>query len=278
MLADYHVHTEFSDDSEYPLADVCRDAYNMGLSEITITDHVDYGVKNDVGQPVLRYEDGHPVTNVDYARYFPALDAVRSEWDGRLFVGRGLELGVQSITFDEYNALLDQWESQMDFAILSIHQVNNLESWMGEMQKGLTRDEFHAMYWEEMLKVVQNFKRYAVMGHLDLNRRYDTWGTDYPFAKVKDIAAEVLRQVIADGRGIEVNTSGIRYGLGEFQPTADYLKLYRDLGGSIVTVGSDSHKPEHLGNYITEAYDLLRSLGFDAVYTYRSWEPIPNKL
>lgn len=278
MLADYHVHCEFSDDSEYPINDVCADAYGMGLNEICFTDHVDYGVKNDVGLPVLHYEDGKPITNVDYEHYFPRLEEMCTEWDGKLFVGRGLELGVQSITLDDYNKLLDRWENQMDFAILSIHQVNNLESWTGDMQKGLSRDEFHELYWSELLKVVTNYQRYSVLGHMDLNRRYDPWGIDYPFEKVRDICAEIMRQVIATGHGIEINTSGIRYGLGEFQPTADYLKLYRDLGGTIVTVGSDSHKPEHLGKYITEAYDLLRSLGFENVYTYRNWEPIANKL
>lgn len=278
MLADYHVHCEFSDDSLYPIDDVCRDAHNMGLDEICFTDHVDYGVKNDVGLPVLSYEDGLPVTNVDYERYFPRIEEMRQEWNDKLFVGRGLELGVQTIKLDDYNKLLDRWEGQMDFAIMSIHQVNNLESWNGDMQKGLSRDEFHELYWNEMLSLVNSYQRYSVLGHMDLNRRYDPWGIDYPFEKVRDICAEIMQKVIATGHGIEINTSGIRYGLGEFQPTADYLKLYRDLGGTIVTVGSDSHKPEHLGKYITEAYDLLRSLGFESVYTYRNWEPIANKL
>lgn len=278
MLADYHIHCEFSDDSFYPIDDVCHDAHEMGLDEIVFTDHVDYGVKNDVELPVMRYEDGFPVTNVDYKRYFPRLEELRQEWGDELFVGRGLELGVQSITLDDYNKLLDTWEDQMDFAILSIHQVDNLESWDGGMQKGRTRDEFHEFYWNEMLKVVTRYQRYSVMGHLDLNRRYDPWGIDYPFEKIRDICAEILRQVIKTGHGIEINTSGIRYELGSFHPTTDILKLYRDLGGEIITVGSDSHKPEHLGKYITEAYDLLRSLGYENVYTYRNWEPIANKL
>lgn len=278
MLADYHIHTEYSDDSTYPLPDICRDAHALGLNEIAVTDHVDYGVKNDIGLPILQYDEGKPVTNANYERLFATLDDMREQWGSKLFVARGLELGVQTITLDDYNKLLDAWESKMDFAILSIHQVNNQESWTGDMQKGRTRDEFHELYWNEMLGVVNSYNRYSVMGHLDLNRRYDPWGIDYPFEKIRDICAEILRVVIATGHGIEVNTSGIRYGLGEFQPTAEILELYRDLGGTIVTVGSDSHKPEHLGKYIAEAYDLLRSLGYENVYTYRNWEPIPNKL
>jgi histidinol-phosphatase (PHP family) len=74
--------------------------------------------------------------------------------------------------------------------------------------------------------------------------------------------SQILSRVIADGKGIEVNTSGWRYGLGAPQPTDDVLRLYRDLGGTIVTIGSDSHNPEHLGAYLRLAQDRLRALGF----------------
>lgn len=277
MLADYHVHCEFSDDSFYPMEDVCRDAYDQGLDEINFTDHVDYGVKNDVGLPVLRYSGGHPVTNVDYEAFFAKVAQMREEWDGKLHVGRGLEFGAQPTTLDQFNALLDRWEGQMDFAILSIHQIDNREFGLKHCIEDLNQVQLRELYWKGMLEVVKNFDRYSVMGHLDLIRRYDPFGA-YPFEKEREMCAEVLRQVIATGHGIEINTSGIRYGLGEFHPAPAILELYRDLGGEIITVGSDSHKPEHLGKYITEAYDLLRSLGYENVYTYREWEPIANKL
>lgn len=277
MLADYHVHSKFSDDSVYPMADVCRDAAAMGLSEICFTEHVDYGVKNDVGEPVLRYENGRPITNPPYSELFATYDQMRCEWEGKLSVKRGLELGVQMVTLDAFNTMLDTWAPQMDFAILSIHQVDNLEFWNGQYQEGHTQEEINMHYWEEMLSVVNAFDRYGTMGHLDLIRRYDPYG-EYPFEKYRDICAEVLRRVIETGHGIEINTSGIRYGLGEFHPRPAILDLYHDLGGTIITVGSDSHKPDHLGKYIDEAYDLLRAHGFEAVYTYENWQPVAHKL
>ena len=88
-------------------------------------------------------------------------------------------------------------------------------------------------------------------------------------------AVDIERRAIsgAYGRGIEVNTSGWRYGLGAPQPTDDVLSLYRDLGGTIVTIGSDSHKPEHLGAYLRIAQDRLRALGFSRACTYECGEP-----
>lgn len=84
---------------------------------------------------------------------------------------------------------------------------------------------------------------------MDLIVRYDEQGP-YSFEKVKPIITEILKTVIADGKGIEVNTSNHRYGIADMTPSRDILKLYRELGGTIITIGSDSHKKEHLGAYI----------------------------
>lgn len=104
-------------------------------------------------------------------------------------------------------------------------------------------------------------------------KRYDKAGI-YPFAKVKPIAAGILKTVISDGKGIEVNTSSHRYGLTDSMPSTELLQLYRDLGGSIVTIGSDSHSPAHLGGYLLEAEERLMALGFRNFCTYQSMQPV----
>ena len=119
---------------------------------------------------------------------------------------------------------------RLDFVICSIHQVGDLEFWNGDFQRRRSQEEINCAYYEELLSVVECFRDYSVLGHLDLIRRYDPFG-DYPFACVRDLVAEILRRVIDDGKGIEVNTSGMRYGLGDFQPSRQVLELYRDLGG-----------------------------------------------
>ena len=273
MLADYHVHTGFSDDSSYPLEQVARDAIRLNLDELCFTEHVDYGVKPEWNEPEgARFEDGHPVTNCPYEAYLAELDRVREELGERIALRAGLELGVQTTTFAQNRALVERLGDGLDFVICSIHQVGNLEYWNGDFQRGRAQEEIHEAYYEEMLGVVEAFDGYSVLGHLDLIRRYDPFG-DYPFERVRDVVAEILRRVIADGKGIEVNTSGIRYGLGDFQPRREILELYRDLGGTVVTVGSDSHKPEHLGSYLRLAYRELAELGFEGVYAYQRGEP-----
>ena len=282
MLADYHVHTEFSDDSSYPLEEVCRHAIELGLDEICITDHVDYGVKPDVeeyraGSGTARFEDGIPVLNVDYERYFPAIDRAREQFAGRLAVKTGMEFGVQTHTEPQFNALFERYVGRWDFIILSIHQVGDKEFWNGAFQEGRTQDECNMAYYREMLDVVQSFSSYSVLGHLDLIKRYDPVGI-WPFEKSRDIVAAILERVIADGKGIELNTSSFRYGLPDLQPCTEILRLYRDLGGRILTIGSDSHRPEHLGAHISEVRDRLRALGYTEFCTFDKMEPVFHAL
>ena len=113
----------------------------------------------------------------------------------------------------------------------------------------------------------------------DFITRYDENGI-YPFEKVKPLIEEVLKTVIADGKGIEieVNTSGYRYGLKDLTPSREILKLYRELGGQIITIGSDCHKKEHLCNYIEETKRELIKFGFNYYCTYEKMQPIFHKL
>ena len=110
MLADYHVHCMFSDDSWYIPAKVCTDAWKNNLDEICFTDHVDYGIKPDWDQALTaKVAEGQRVVNVDYDAYFPCIEALRDEWAGRLTIKRGLEFGVQTHTIPQFNALWDKW-------------------------------------------------------------------------------------------------------------------------------------------------------------------------
>ena len=276
MFADYHVHTEFSDDSRYPMEDVIRDAVKMGMDEICITDHVDYGVKVDwdCGQEI-QYRKGDPLANVDYPRYMEKIRALKEEYQGKITFRTGMEFGVQMHTSPEFEALFARYP--FDFIILSIHQVEDKEFWTQDFQRGRTQKEYNERYYQEMLDVVKAYKNYSVLGHLDLIKRYDEAGI-YPFENVKPMIEEILKIVIVDGKGIELNTSFHRYGLSDSMPSREILKLYRELGGEIITIGSDSHKPEHLGAYIDEGHEILKSLGYKQFCTFENMKPIFHDL
>lgn len=276
MFADYHVHTEFSDDSVYPIEQVVKDAIAMRMDELCFTDHVDYGIKDDwdCGRPIA-YRGSEPLANVDYPVYAGKIQELQRLYNAKLHIKLGMEFGVQMHTIPKYEELFSKYP--FDFIILSVHQVEDKEFWTQDFQKGRSQKEYNERYYEELLNIVKVYKKYSVIGHMDLITRYDEKGI-YPFEKIEPIVSEILREVIKDGKGIEFNTSFHRYGLKDTTPSAKILKLYRKLGGEIITIGSDSHKPEHLGKYMEDARKRLKALGFRSFCTYEKMQPVYHDL
>lgn len=200
---------------------------------------------------------------------------MKETWGDKIRIRTGMEFGVQRHTIPEFEKLFHRYS--FDFIILSIHQVEDKEFWTQDFQRGKTQEEYNLRYYEELLTVVEKYKNYSVLGHMDLIARYDEAGI-YPFEKIKLMADKILKIVIAEGKGIEINTSSHRYGLQDTMPSADILKLYRDLGGKILTIGSDSHRPEQLGAYIEETKELLKDIGFQYFCTYEDMKPVFHRL
>ena len=283
MTADYHVHTSFSPDSEYKMEDAVLDGIRLGLDEICFTEHVDYGVQTDWDDGTeVTYRTGlpgdpplMPVKNADYPKYTAELARLQEKYAGRITLKLGLEFGVQTETVEQYRTLFKRYP--YDFIILSLHQIGNKELWDQAYMEGKTQSEYNRGYYEAMLQVIQEYKEYCVLGHMDLISRYDKNGA-YPVTENLDVIAEILRTVIREGKGIELNTSCHRYGLPDLTPCREILRLYRDLGGEILTIGSDTHRSEHLGAYIPETREELKALGFDTFCTFDRMQPVFHRL
>lgn len=276
MFADYHVHTAFSDDSVYPMENVIQDAIAMHMDEICFTEHVDYGIKFDQepGKPIL-YHGNEPLTNCDYPLYFKTIEEMKNRYGHQITIKTGMEFGMQKHTIPQYQALFDRYS--FDFILLSIHEIDDQEFWNQDYLKDKSQKEVYEGYYQALYELVSSYKNYSVLGHMDLINRYDKRGP-YPFEKIKPWIQKVLEVVIRDQKGIEINTSSQRYGLKDSTPSKEILQLYYDLGGTILTIGSDSHKPEHLGCGIQEAKEMLKEIGFQTYCTYEKMSPIFHKL
>lgn len=287
MYADYHLHCEYSDDSNEPMENQIQEAITLGLDEMCFTDHVDYGIKRDWDDPegiIIRHaiEHGKEVdlvlANVNYPKYFEALNMYQKKCASSISIKKGLEFGIQSITVDAYEKLFDSYQNELDFVLFSMHQVNNLEFWTQDFQKGKTQKQYNDEYYKEIYQTMQIFHHYSCLAHLDLLARYDENGI-YPFENEKDIIAEILKYAIRDGKGIEINTSSWKYGLKDTQPSRAILKLYKDLGGKIITVGSDAHETKYLASHIKDAYAILKNeIGINEICTFDHMQPIFHKI
>ena len=278
MLADYHVHTEFSDDSTEDMENVVKKAIEIKLDELCFSDHVDYGIKLDV-EDFIKLKDQEKASNkrllnVDYPTYFQRIKELQEKYDGQVIIKKGLEFGMQIHTIPQFKKLYDRYP--IDFIILSCHQVEDKEFWTYDFQHGKTADEYISRYYQEIYDCITLYKDYSVLGHLDMIQRYTT--PRYPFEKSKEIITKILKQVIKDGKGIEVNTSSFHYKLSDLMPEKSILQLYYELGGNIITVGSDCHSADRLGDHIAYIYQELKEIGFMYFTTFENMNPIMHQL
>ncbi|EOR20452.1 HisJ family histidinol phosphate phosphatase [Clostridium sartagoforme AAU1] len=262
MITDYHIHTEYSIDSTYPMEDIIIQAINLGIDEICFTEHMDYFI-NDFTHLV------------NYDEYLKEYNFLKDKYKDRVNIKLGSEFGVQMHTIKEFQRDFNKYD--FDFIILSNHQVDDKEFWNGEFQKGKNQLEYNNQYYKAILNVISNYKDYSVLGHLDMIKRYDSKGIlDDKFNE--DIIKEILRMVIKDEKGIEVNTSCFRYGLPDITPSRTILKWYYELGGKVITIGSDTHKESDLGYKIEEVKDILKDIGFKEFCTFNKMKAIYHDL
>jgi len=259
-FADYHTHTNYSPDSKYKMEQVIKDAIKLGINEICFTDHVDF--------PFL-------VSIPDFDKYFAEIKALQAKYCSQIIIKKGLEFGAQTHTIPQYKKVIEKYP--MDFIVLSVHQVHDEGFWNGEYQHSRTKSECVHGYYQEILDLINVYDDYSVLAHLDLIRRY-VEAPEPVLADSYDLIVEILKTVIKKDRGIELNTSHIRYGLGDWMPARDILELYHDLGGKIITIGSDSHEKAHLGFYIKEGREMLKEIGFREFCTFDRMKPVFHKL
>ena len=122
------------------------------------------------------------------------------------------------------------------------------------------------------MDVVKVYKDYSILGHLDVIKRYDKQG-EIEFEKIQDLIEQIFEVVIADGKGIELNTSSRAYKLKSLMPSKEILKLYYDMGGKIITIGSDAHNADRIGDCVMESQKILKDIGFDGIYTFEKMKP-----
>lgn len=261
MLADYHVHTSFSPDSMYPMKDCIEKAISLGINEMCFTEHIDKGCVNAF---CCNCEDYHNA----FLRY-------KNIYQDQITLKFGIEFGVQTHHKDYFQHIFESYP--FDFVLMSFHQVEDKELWNQDFQSGKTQEQYYRIYFDEMLNSAKSFHDFSVLAHMDLLKRYEIYG-NYSFENYKQQVEDIFKYIIPLGKGIEVNTSSFRYGLDDLTPSVAILKLYKELGGEIITIGSDSHCENHLGKNILYVREILKGLGYRYFATFDAMEPIFNKL
>ena len=263
MLSDFHVHTSFSADSKTPAREQIEAAIKLGMKEICITDHHDHG---SGGMSHLDY-------TVDIPSYFQSLKELREEYQGRICVRSGIELGLM---LREKEALENLGKTMpADFIIGSNHFIDGYDAYDQNFYSSKPSEKAaYRRFFESSLARVSALDCFDSLGHLDYIVRYGpTKNTNYRPDEYMDIIDEILRTLIRKDKALECNTAGFKYGLGHLHPHEHILKHYRELGGELLTIGSDGHRPHEVGGYFEQAAEILKACGFRYYTVYRERKP-----
>lgn len=261
-LADYHLHTNNSFDSKQDIKDLCKKAIAMNLKEVAITDH--FSVMKGRGSCGF----------MDKEKYLREINKCNEIFKGKLIVKRGIELCEPHLNDARLHEEIDFMD--LDFVLGSVHNVDNMG--MNTFRDNYPKDKLYTRYFEEILKLTKS-DNINVIAHMDFIKRYAFEACGYCNVKEhEEILREIFKNIVEGGKGIEVNTSGLRNAVNEALPGKSILTLYKECGGEIITCGSDAHKTEDVGHAILESYEILKELGFKYTFTFDKRKAIAHKL
>lgn len=254
ITADFHMHSNFSGDSDAPMEAMIHKSIELGLTHMCFTEHqdLDFPICDEV--PAGKFEVNADAYLYDLLKY-------RDKYKDKINILFGVELGLQPHIARE-NAIFAK-AHDYDFIIGSSHICNKKDPYFPAFYEGRSEEEAYCEYFQSIIDNIKKFQNFDVYGHLDYVVRYGpNKDADYTYTKYQDLLDKILELLIDNGKGIEINTGGVVKGLKELHPCTDIIKHYKDLGGEIITIGSDAHKPEDIYRHFNRAEEVLKECGF----------------
>jgi histidinol-phosphatase (PHP family) len=267
-IIDTHVHTTFSFDGENSPREMLEKAIEMGLYALTFTDHID--VSNYYGS-YYRQSELMPLG----AKEIPPLI---EEFRGKINVGFGAEVGQ----FVHNPALSEQLIADFgfDFVIGATHEVRGHEDFYYLDYHEQKIPELLRLYFDETLEMVQTAD-IDVIGHLTYFLRYITGrdGIEVNLDEYTEIIRKIFKTAAERGIGLEINTGGLRHpAYAKTDPGLEYVKMFREAGGEIITIGSDAHRISDIAANFRDGAEIAKTAGFTRIAYYEKRKPIFTEL
>ena len=261
-MFDYHMHSTVSFDGKDTPEKMVQAAVNAGLKEICFTDHIDHEI--NVEKEIMVFDQK------DYDAAYTGLGA-----EG-LKIRFGVEYGLKPGNQAQFRE--DLKRRDFDFVLGSIHMVNEMDVYLEPYWSQWDIPTAYREYLEETYACVRAHEDFDVLGHLTFisKGRANPTKELLRYGDHREIVDEILKELVRKGKGMEINTSGVDR-CGGYLPTPDFLRRFRELGGEIVTIGSDAHTFDRVGQYSREACAILKDI-FGYVCTFEGRKPIFHKL
>lgn len=262
-MYDFHIHSEHSIDSIASMEDMALAAISQNFKSICFTDHVDFDSTDQRIDVSFREID-----------YFRNIKQVKYKYARDIEILSGVEIGMQPHLFQRYNHFINN--NQFDFVLMSFHSIDGRDIRRSNLLSNSDPIQLLESYYNNMLVCIRDYNNFDVIGNFDYIDRYLLKHSKIPrYTDFYPIIREILKLIIDNGKGIELNTAGMIHGLDSFHPKVEILNLYKQLGGEIITIGSNAHRPEDVGYQYRPAERLLRDLGFKYIHLFKERKKFP---
>lgn len=267
-LADYHIHSRISPDARASMAELARAGIAAGMQELCFTDHV---------EPVCWGSDA-PRSSYDWAALTAEFAGAQAAAGGEIRLRLGIELGDACWDFAHTEQLLAH-APELDFIIGSVHMLSRKYG-SQDLYFFDPADEQAARAgiadYLERVRLMAQWGKFSVLGHLTLPLRYlnENRGFHLSFDGFEAEVEDIFKTLIRQGCGIELNTNRGNTPL----PEEKWLRMYREAGGEIITLGTDAHSTGFVGCAIRERQELLKTCGFRRFCTFERMRPVWHEL
>lgn len=261
MLCDYHLHSNFSGDCETAPTAMIEQGIALGMPAMCFTDHYDMDFPDEPDLFLFNLEE-----------YFAVMNKLQKKYADKIQIQIGIELGLQKHLENQCRAVVESFP--FDFVIGSSHLLYGKDPYYPDFFINREESTCYYDYFQSILENLEAFDQFDVYGHLDYIVRYGPEkAAHYSYKKYQELLDAILQTCIRKKIGIELNTGGLAYGLGFPNPHPDIIKRYRQLGGTLITVGSDAHTPQRMAYEFSHAAQLLKDCGFSHYTIFKKRQP-----
>ena len=267
-MFDCHVHSNFSGDSEMPAEDACIKAIEKGLDGIAFTDHLDYD-----------FPDYQDFFNIDFDYYSEFMYSLKGKQKKGFKVLKGIEVGIQPHVIDNTLKIVEGYD--FDYVLSSVHIIDGINPEVKAYYEGKTKKIAYERYLQEILFMVRNFSNFDNVGHFEYITRYSSYEDgSLIYYDHNEILDDIMKLLIENGKGFEINTGSFRDkpGIKTVAYDSMLLKRYKELGGEIISLGSDSHDVGYIGYKFAFFRDMLIDAGFKHIVHFEKRKPVFDKI
>ena len=266
FLCDMHTHSDNSFDAKNSVDEMCRSAVSAGISVIAVTDHCE--------APFIRFgaECEFGCFDEQIPKSFADATAAREKYAGKLKVLRGMELGEP--THDPAATEHALAYGDFDFILASVHNMKNMQDFYYMNYSGVDVDKLLAQYFDELCETAA-FKHFDSLAHLTYPLRYIVAGTGKmpDLEKHRDAVDTIFKILIENNKALEINVSGLFKELRSTLPDVTLVRRFKELGGQLLTIGTDAHSADMVGKGIEQGMAVAKAAGFTHCAVYEKHQP-----